>query len=145
MFRWWVKCIVFFPPGTHSLSHVSWTNGNTESRHSGMLKMLMGTLPGTITDGLEEERLMNLCKRRDNSSYIIKSILFKCTIYNGAWVRFSLQEAHGWLDTVCLSPLLLRAVKKHCNAFKMKQSPPIKLLWLFRSFAKNYPVAAVTR
>lgn len=49
--------------------------------------MLMGKLPGTLTSGLEEERLMNLCKHWDKHSYVIESTLLTCTLYKSARVK----------------------------------------------------------
>lgn len=97
--------------------------------------VLMGNLSKTLMDGLEEELLMHLCKHRDNSSYIIKSILFKCTFHNAEKVRLSLKRDTAWLDTQSLL-FSLQTVKHGWILSHLPYSENQKLLWLSNSSTK---------
>lgn len=91
--------------------------------------MLMGKHPGTLTGGLEEELLMNLCKHRDKHSCVIKSTLFTCTIYQSARVEapFKADTEVARQTQAAFSQPLLRAAWSHHSAFKPNKSQPIKL------------------
>lgn len=113
-----------------------------------MHKMLMGKHPGTLTGGLEEELLMNLCKHRDKHSCVIKSTLFTCTIYQSACVEapFKADTEVAKTNTGSFFPALLRAAWSHHSAFKPNKSQPIKLSQVLQNNNnKKNPLAAVTR